>query len=70
MVTELSLFSGGEYELFILMHMPTADESGRHHGETLEDVKLRLVPEELCNMTHLWSYDDRRAAYPRVGEYE
>ncbi|KAK4546818.1 hypothetical protein LTR36_001550 [Oleoguttula mirabilis] len=70
MVTELAMFSGGEYELFVLLHLRNATQAVPLPGETLENVKLRYVPKALVNMTELWTYIDVETTYPKVGEHD
>lgn len=61
MVTELSLASGGEYQIFVLLHVK---------NETSTFTVSDLVPEEFRNMTEVWTYNDTRSAYLKVGESE
>jgi hypothetical protein len=54
MVTEWSLQSGGEYEVFLLVHVKD-DEIPIHEKETYEQVLRDNVPAEFWNMTILWN---------------
>ena len=67
MVTELSLYTGGEYQVFILLHIRNKKNTD---GENFERVKARHVPAALLNMTEAWTYSDCQTEYPAVGEYE
>lgn len=70
MLTELVLFTGGEYQLFVLLHVRDPLDAKPGPNETIESVKRRYVPEELVNVTEIWTYTDCETAYPKVGEYE
>lgn len=70
MLTELVLFTGGEYQLFVLLHIRDPLEAISGPDEPIESVKRRYIPEELINVTEIWNYTDCETAYPKVGEYE
>jgi hypothetical protein len=54
MVQELSLQSGGEYEVFLLVHVKD-DNVPIHQKEIYEKVLNDNIPQEFWNMTILWS---------------
>lgn len=54
MVTELALQSGGEYEVFLLVHVKD-DDIPIHENESYEQVLRDHVPEEFWNITILWN---------------
>lgn len=70
MLTELVLFTGGQYQLFVLLHIREPADALPGPGETVDSVNGRYVPEELVNVTEIWNYTDCQMAYPKVGEYE
>jgi hypothetical protein len=70
MVSELSLASGGEYEVFLLVHVKDArlDVFG---NETLyAEVVEEHVPEELRSIAVLWSEAIFHEWYPEVGDWQ
>lgn len=54
MVQELSLQSGGEYEVFLLVHVKE-DNIPIHQKEIYEKVLRDNIPQEFWNMTILWN---------------
>jgi hypothetical protein len=70
MFAELGLASGGEYEVFILVHVHDTTRLVPLENEGPDDVKLHFVPSALTDITELWTYDDCEKAYPAVGEWE
>ena len=73
MITELSLNSGGEYEVFLLVEVresldPVWSEPNITDPPIYEQTKRRLVPQEFWNMTVLWNAKQWRDLYPLVPE--
>ena len=66
MMTELSLYTGGEYQVFVLLHVRDKSEV-EPNGDA---AKVRYVPKSFLNMTEVWNYTDCEMEYPKVGEYE
>lgn len=55
LVTELSLKSGGEYEVFILLHVKDRELKIFDNSETYQAVLDENVPQEFHGMTVLWN---------------
>lgn len=70
MITELSLFSAGEYQLYIILQIRNLSEQPPAENKTYGEIKQRYVPKELLKMTELWNETDCRIAYPKVKEYK
>ncbi|OCL15298.1 hypothetical protein AOQ84DRAFT_279185, partial [Glonium stellatum] len=70
MITELSLFSGGEYQVFLLVQIKskTADifASPKNYDEALR----RYVPSELRDIAILWHESIFQAWYPAVTDWQ
>ncbi|EAW12963.1 DUF3405 domain-containing protein [Aspergillus clavatus NRRL 1] len=65
MITELSLQSGGEYEVFLLLHVKDP-ELHIDQGEVYQKVLQENVPEEFRNMTILWNVPMVASRYPNL----
>ncbi len=69
LVSELGLRSGGEYQVFLFVHV-------KERGLDLSDSATRSrilhssVPVEFQNMTVLWDDDSVQAAYPKLDKDE
>jgi hypothetical protein len=55
LVTELSLRSGGEYQVYLLVHVRDPDYLIWDHAQTYNYVMQTFVPEEFHGMTVLWN---------------
>ncbi|KAK3946001.1 hypothetical protein QBC46DRAFT_424945, partial [Diplogelasinospora grovesii] len=65
LVTELSLRTGGEYQVFLLIHVKEdADIWG--DDEEYRRIIEAEVPQEFWDMTFLWSENAVRRAYPKL----
>ncbi|KAF4220253.1 hypothetical protein CNMCM8980_004399 [Aspergillus fumigatiaffinis] len=65
MITELSLQSGGEYSVFLLLHVKDSGlpiDQVEVHQKVLKDN----IPEEFWNMTILWNEPMVAARYPNL----
>jgi hypothetical protein len=65
MITELSLQSGGEYAVFLLLHVKNPHlpiDQVEVHQKVLKDN----IPEEFWNMTILWNEPMVAARYPNL----
>jgi hypothetical protein len=65
MVTELSLQSGGEYSVFLLLHVKDSNLP-IDQVEVYRKVLTDNVPEEFWNMTILWNVPMVAARYPNL----
>jgi hypothetical protein len=69
MVTELSLFTGGEYGVYLLVNVKTAGADLYSDSQVYERVML-TVPRELRSIAVLWTEEVCEAAYPKVGNWD
>ncbi|KGO69697.1 Protein of unknown function DUF3405 [Penicillium italicum] len=70
LVMELSLHSGGEYEVFLLVHVK--DESipiYSDDAEVVKQVKAQFIPHEFHDMAVLFNEKTLESWYPRVEEH-
>lgn len=65
MVTELSLRSGGEYQVFLLVQVKN-DTLPISSDRTANNQALENVPKEFWNMTVLWNDAQMREQYPLI----
>ncbi|KAH8911993.1 hypothetical protein BR93DRAFT_43655 [Coniochaeta sp. PMI_546] len=65
LVTELSLRTGGEYQVFLLVHVRDAAYN-LTNATTYRSVLEEQIPREFWNMTVLWSDAAVHALYPRL----
>ncbi|KAJ9193925.1 hypothetical protein DTO164E3_7564 [Paecilomyces variotii] len=63
MITELSLHSGGEYEVFLLVHVKD-DTIQINKKEVYDQVVRETIPEEFWGIAKLWNIETVRAPYP------
>lgn len=63
MVTELSLHSGGQYEVFLLVHVKD-DTLEIENQDVYNQVVQDSVPEEFWGITRLWNIETARYPYP------
>jgi Protein of unknown function (DUF3405) len=68
MITELSLMSGGEYTIHLLVHIKDNGLKIFEDPEVYEEVKRRAVPQEFWEITELWNEELSDLWYPRIGE--
>ncbi|PFH55579.1 hypothetical protein XA68_17996 [Ophiocordyceps unilateralis] len=69
MVTELSLKSGGEYTVHLLLHLHNTDEPIWADDMTVQRLLDTMVPAEFHGLVTLWSEPQMRLFYPgRFGE--
>ena len=69
MIVELSLRSGGKYEVFLLVHVKDADIPIFSDRATYDEVKKQHVPLELQDIAELFNLNLLKLWYPKVGEY-
>ncbi len=65
LVSELSLRTGGEYQVFLLVHVKDAGVS-LWDNQTYEKYLQESVPSEFLGMTLLWNDEYVQDAYPRL----
>lgn len=64
MISELSLRSGGEYDIHFLLHVKDNDVPIWADGETVQSVLDMNMPGEFHSITTLWSESQMRLLYP------
>ncbi|KAJ5196597.1 Protein of unknown function DUF3405 [Penicillium cf. viridicatum] len=70
LVMELSLHSGGEYEVFLLVHVK--DESVPIYtddADVMKEIKAQFIPREFRDMAVLFNEKTLESWYPRVEEH-
>ncbi|KAF2448809.1 hypothetical protein P171DRAFT_461508 [Karstenula rhodostoma CBS 690.94] len=70
MVSELSLASGGEYEVFLLVHVKDGTLDVFGNATLYEEVVRENVPRELRGIAVLWSESVFPEWYPDVGDWQ
>ncbi|KAJ6129965.1 hypothetical protein N7512_002745 [Penicillium capsulatum] len=68
-ITELSLHSGGEYQVFFLLCVQDESLPIEDSEEAIQQVKDRVVPPEFHNMTLLFSERLLAQWYPKIKEH-
>ncbi|KAF4310149.1 hypothetical protein GTA08_BOTSDO02139 [Botryosphaeria dothidea] len=69
MIVELSLESGGVYELFILVQVKDLKQHIFLDPEAYDRVLRKHVPEEFRGMAYLWNENLLKAWYPEVPDH-
>lgn len=70
LITELSLQSGGEYEVFLLVHIKDSNLDMFSDPDIYYTLLEEAVPPELRGITFLWSEALLEAWYPKVPAHE
>ena len=70
LITELSLQSGGEYEVFLLVHIKDTALEIFSDLDIYYSLLEKVVPSELRGITLLWSEALLEAWYPKVPEHK
>ena len=70
MISELSLQSGGEYQVFLYVHVKDRDIPIFEDQATYDRILKENVPEELQDITILWSESIFPKWYPKVGDWQ
>ncbi|CAM1501089.1 Fc.00g102510.m01.CDS01 [Cosmosporella sp. VM-42] len=68
MINELSLRSGGEYDVHFLMHVRNPDEPIFADDQTVERIIRENIPAEFRSLVTLWSETQMQLFYP--GQFE
>ncbi|KAI9829675.1 MAG: hypothetical protein M1819_006046 [Sarea resinae] len=69
LITELSLLSGGEYQVFLLVNVKDLNLPIFTDPNVYREVLENYVPDELRDIAILWSEQICQAWYPKVGEW-
>ncbi|KAK4217162.1 hypothetical protein QBC37DRAFT_63327 [Rhypophila decipiens] len=67
MVTELNLRTGGEYQVYLFVHVKRPDDIFGDRN-AYQFVMQKEVPREFWGMTVLWNDDSVRRMYPKLDE--
>jgi hypothetical protein len=70
MVTELSLASGGEYQVFLLVNVKDRSQPIFSDRRAYKKVLRRIVPRELQDIAILWTEEICEKLYPDVGDWQ
>jgi hypothetical protein len=70
LVTELSLLSGGEYQVFLLVDVKDRSADIYGNEQVYKDMLEQFVPRELQSISILWTQDMLQEWYPKVGSHE
>lgn len=70
MITELSLFSGGEYQVFLFVNIKSHDLAIFSDPELYKETLKQHVPEELRDIAILWSEAIFKSWYPNVTDWQ
>ena len=70
LVTELSLLSGGEYQLYLLVNVKEREADIYNNPQVYQDVLKRVVPRELRDIAVLWTERVCEEWYPKVGDWQ
>lgn len=69
LINELALRSGGEYQVFLLVHLTTETRPVWQDKDVYEAAVGNDVPPEFANMTILWSQTKMKDLYPNLDEH-
>jgi hypothetical protein len=70
MITELSLQSGGEFQVFLLVNVKDRSEPIFTDARAYQRVLERSVPRELRSVAVLWNEEICERLYPDVGDWQ
>ncbi|KAL9094406.1 MAG: hypothetical protein Q9165_003256 [Trypethelium subeluteriae] len=70
MISELSLFSGGEYQVFLFVNVKDYNADIYENQDVHDDFLRRTVPEELRDIAILWTEKVTHEWYPYVGDWQ
>jgi hypothetical protein len=68
LINELSLRSGGEYQVFFLVHLNKEESPVWEDKEVYEQAMVAGVPPEFANMTVFWSQAKMKELYPNIDD--
>lgn len=70
LVTELSLLTGGEYQVYLFVNVKEHDADIYNNPQVYQDVLKRVVPRELRDIALLWTEKVCEQWYPKVGDWQ
>lgn len=70
MISELSLKSGGEYQVFLYVHVKDRNKPIFDNQTLYDEILRENVPEELRDIALLWSESIFPKWYPAVGDWQ
>lgn len=70
LVTELSLLTGGEYQVYLFVNVKEHDADIYNNPQVYQDVLKRVVPRELRDISLLWTEKVCEEWYPEVGDWQ
>ncbi len=70
LVTELSLLSGGEYQVFLFINVKDIHANIYNDEQVYKDLLEQHVPDELQHISILWNEQMLQEWYPRVGDWQ
>ena len=70
LVTELSLLSGGEYQVFLFVNVKQHDADIYDDPKVYREIVRKVVPQELRDIAVLWTEKVCEEWYPKVGDWQ
>ncbi|KAK5133930.1 hypothetical protein LTR08_007159 [Meristemomyces frigidus] len=70
LVTELSLLSGGEYQVFLFVNVKDINADIFNNQQVYDDILKQNVPRELQSISILWNERICEEWYPDVGDWQ
>ncbi|KAK4539371.1 hypothetical protein LTR36_011001 [Oleoguttula mirabilis] len=70
LITELSLLSGGEYQVFLFVNVKDKNADIFHNQQVYDDIVKLNVPRELQGIAVLWNEKICEEWYPKVGDWQ
>lgn len=70
LVTETSLLSGGEYQVFLFVNIKQRNANIYEDESVYKDLLKRTVPKELRDIAILWTEQVLEEWYPDVGDWQ
>lgn len=70
LITELSLLSGGEYQLYLFVNVKDREADIYGNPQVYQDVLKRVVPRELRDIAVLWTERVCEDWYPKVADWQ
>lgn len=70
LVTELSLLSGGEYQVYLLVNVKQREADIYDNPDVYQQILEKVVPLELRDISVLWTERVMEEWYPEVGDWQ
>ncbi|GAB7356847.1 hypothetical protein MBLNU459_g7720t1 [Dothideomycetes sp. NU459] len=70
LVSELSLLSGGEYQVYLLVNVKQREADIYDNPDVYQDILKKVVPPELRDISVLWTEQVMEEWYPKVGDWQ